>query len=217
MGNPLNITTRARRGTLTAVLALALTALLSSTVAQAAQLRYADATGDVVKVDLASRNPHFVSDPSRKNGDIKNAFVHYRKGHLVLRTNFVELKPARNTLLEFTGEIRTPHHRRWAYDVMTSPGRWAGHDMFINERSGRVCGIGHMFDYAENFTRVAIPLRCLGNPRWVQVRMGAVTYSFDPAVLRERHLKPGQIVFHGDLAESNGVDHSPWTPRVHRG
>jgi hypothetical protein len=200
-----------------AALALALAPLLLPTAAQGAELRFTDATHDVVKVDLADESGAVVPDQSTDNADIKSVFIHYRKGHLVLRANFVDLRPARNTLVLFTGMVRTNEKRSYEYDVATSPGHYAGQDTLTTGRGQRACRIGHELDYRRNFARVSIALRCLSNPRWVQIRMAAATLTFDPEALQSGELLPDQLVLHMDDALSDTADFTTWTPRVRQG
>jgi hypothetical protein len=196
---------------------LALAPLLLPTAAQGAELRFADSTHDVVKVDLVDENETVVPDPTTDNADIKDVFLHYRKGHLVLRADFVDLRPARNTLVLFTGMVRTNENRRYEYDVATSPGHYAGHDTLLTGRGARACRIGHELDYRRNFARVSIGLRCLSSPRWVQIKMGAATLTFDPKAVQSGDLEPDQLVLHLDDALSDTADFTAWTPRVRRG
>jgi hypothetical protein len=193
--------------------------------ASADQLRYRDATRDVQKLDFADEN--FTVDRDATNGDIKNVFVHYRKGRLVIRPNYVELRRRRDTTLSFVGEIKT-RHRRWLYSVETSPGRYVGHDDLRTYRTFRkACEIGHMFDYQANFTRVVVPLKCLGDPRWVKVSVGAATVQLNEDGLREffenadenelTAFPPGLIVVRADDSGRTGVtDRLRFTPRVYR-
>jgi len=208
---------RPRRGLLGAALAIALLPLLAPAAAQAGQLRFTDATHDIVKTDLTDESEPFTPDPQSVNGDIKDVFIHYRKGHLVLRANFVDLRRAKNTLLAFVGSIRTNEKRHYFYDVVTSPGHYAGQDDLVSRR-GRRCTIGHMFDYTENFARVSVPLSCLSRPAWVQVKMQALTLVFkNKKALEGATIKPGDLVLRADDALSDTADSTRWTPKVHRG
>jgi hypothetical protein len=208
---------RACRRAATAAVALTVVSLLSPAAAQGAELRFADSTRDVVKLDFADESFEPVADPATRNADIKSGYIHYRKGRLVLRANFVELRRASNILTNFSGMVRTNEKRRWYYDVTTSPGRYAGHDT-LESASGRGnCEIGHMFDYAENFARVSIPLRCLSHPKWVRIRMGAATLTFDRAALESGEIKPGELELRMDDALSDTSDFTAWSPRVRRG
>ena len=200
-----------------ASLALVAAPLLLPTSAQAAELRFTDSTHDVVKVDLLDQSGTLVPDPTTDNADIKDVFIHYRAGHLVLRANFVDLRPARNNLVLFTGMVRTNEKRRFEYDVATSPGHYAGHDTLTTAKGARACAIGHQLDYRRNFARVSIALRCLGDPRWVQIRMAAATLTFDPKAVQSGELDPGSLVLHMDDALSGTADFTGWTPRVRRG
>ena len=209
-----------------AVVSLALVpALTPASSASADQLRYHDATHDVVKIDLAddgSAKP--ATDPGATNGDIKDVFVHYRTGRLVIRANYVDLRPRKDTLLTFTGEIKTNEKRRWLYQVETSPGKYAGHDELISYRTYReTCEIGHMFDYRENFTRVVVPLSCLSNPRWVKVSVGAATVTLDKKALKKFIESGTGVLPHGvlvvradDAGRTDVADLLRFTPRVYR-
>src|SRR3954471_15545945 len=189
------------------------------------KLRYRDATHDVQKLDAASEDFEPVTDPTATNGDIKDVFVHYRAGRLVIRANYVDLRPRKDTQLVFTGEIKTNEHRRWLYQVQTSPGRYAGHDELLRYRDfGRACEIGHFFDYTKNFTRVVVPLSCLSNPRWVKVSVGAATIQLDEKALKRFFESGGEklprnvIVVRADDAGRNDVaDVLRFTPRLSRG
>src|SRR4051794_18060776 len=197
--------------------------LVPATSASADELRYRDATHDVKKIDLGVGDK-FVADPAATNGDIKDVFVHYRAGRLVIRANYVDLRPRKDTQLLFTGEIKTNEKRRWIYQVVTSPGRYAGHDFLSTARSFRkACEIGHFFDYRHNFTRVVVPLSCLSNPRWVKVSVGAATFQIDEKALEKalesesEELPPGAAVIRADDAGRTGVfDELRFTPRIYR-
>ncbi|NUR06454.1 MAG: hypothetical protein HOQ22_09925 [Nocardioidaceae bacterium] len=204
----------ARRALVAAVATLSLAGLVPAASAQ--ELRYTDARHDVVKLDIADETLTPTPEPGRSNGDITSAYVHYRKGHLVLRLNFAELTARRNTVFEYSGLVRTSAHRTWFFTVDTSPGRYAGHDVLVGPRGRRACEIGHMLDYREDFARVSIDLDCLQDPRWVKVSMGAVMITFDPKVLRAQDIEPGELVAHIDAASSRETDRFGWTPRVHR-
>jgi hypothetical protein len=199
-----------------AVLALSAATVLTSSGAQARPLRFADPVHDVRAIDFADPTLTGVADPTTTNADIDSAFLHYRTGRLVVRLNFVDLRPAANTLLDFTGEVRTNEHRRYAFDVQTTPGHSLGHDQFLSKSGRSRCEIGHFYDYAHDFARVSIPLSCLSRPRWVQVRMGAATLTFDPSAFETRDLRPGDLVMRLDLAQRDTKDATGWTPRVHR-
>jgi hypothetical protein len=208
-----------------AVVSLAVVPVLVPTVAASAdQLRYRDATHDVQKLDLARDNFDLVTDPAASNGDIKNVFVHYRAGRLVMRANYVDLRRRKDTQLIYTGEIKTNEKRRWLYQVQTSPGKYAGHDELRTYRNYRkACEIGHMFDYRENFTRVVVPLSCLSNPRWVKVSVGAATVQLDEKALKKflesdsEDLPEGVFVIRADdAARTDVVDQLGFTPRIYR-
>src|SRR4051812_34932785 len=188
--------------------------LLLPASAQADELRFTDRTQDVVKVDLADESLETRPDPTTSNGDIKSVFIHYRKGHLVLRANFVDLVPARNTLVELAGEIRTNEKRHYEYDVVTSPGHYAGHDTLTTRSGRRACQIGHRLDYRENFARVSIALSCLSNPPWVRVLMGAATIPFAREALGLGPLDRGEPALHMDAALRDTADSTGWTPGV---
>jgi hypothetical protein len=218
----------ARALAVTASVAL-LPALLPAGSASAGELRYRDATGDVQKFDLTDDETLTpVADRHATNGDIKNVFIHYRTGRLVIRANYVDLRPRRDTTLTFTGEIKTNEKRRWLYNVDTSPGKYAGHDQLRTYRGfGRACEIGHTFDYRKNFTRVVVPLKCLSNPRWVRVSVGAVTLQMSEKALKEfftdindgdpTDLSAGDVVIRADdSGRPNVVDTLRWTPRIYR-
>jgi hypothetical protein len=210
---------------LAAVVSLAVVPVLASAApASAGELRYRDAVHDVQKADAADDDLTLVTDPKATNGDIKDVFVHYRAGRLVIRANYVDLRPRKDTQLVFTGEIRTNEHRRWLYQVQTSPGKYAGHDELLRFRDfGRACEIGHFFDYTKNFTRVVVPLKCLSNPRWVKVSVGAVTIRLDEKALK-RFLESGGdklprnvfVLRADDAGRTNVADVLRFTPRVYR-
>jgi hypothetical protein len=210
---------------LAAVVTLAMVPVLTvATSASAAELRYRDATQDVQRVDLTDDEGELVADPSTTNGDIKDVFVHYRAGRLVIRANYVDLRPRRDTQLVFTGEIKTNEKRRWLYQVETSPGKYAGHDSLRTYWSFRkACEIGHFFDYSRNFTRVVVPLSCLSDPRWVKVSVGAATVRLDEKLLKEflesggDKLPANLLVLRADDAgRADVVDQLRFTPRIHR-
>src|SRR4051794_446228 len=214
---------------LAAVVSLAVVPVLASAApASADQLRYRDAVHDVQKVDFADafedENTAFVTDPKATNGDIKDVFVHYRAGRLVIRANYVDLRPRKGTLLGFTGGIRSNENRRRVYQVEASPGKYAGHDELLRFRDfRRACEIGHFFDYTKNFTRVVVPLSCLSNPRWVKVSVGAVTFQLNEKALK-RFLESGGeklprnvfVLRADDAGRTKVADVLRFTPRIYR-
>jgi hypothetical protein len=198
--------------------------LATTSPASADQLRYRDATHDVQKIDAASEDLKPVADPTATNGDIKDVFIHYRAGRLVIRANYVDLRPRKDTQMVFTGEIKTNEKRRWLYQVQTSPGKYAGRDELDSYRSFRkACEIGHFFDYRKNFTRVVVPLSCLSNPRWVKVSVGAATVKLDEEALKEL-LESGAetlpedvfVIRADDAGRTDVVDTLRFTPRIYR-
>ena len=224
-------TSRLRPRALAALLCVALLPALTAvapSAASAGELRFRDATADVQSLDLADGldEGSLVTDPSVRNGDIRSVFVHYRAGRLVIRANFVDLVPRRRTQMSFGGAIRTNENRRWEYSVDTAPDKYAGHDTLRRHRDGRIaCEIGHRIDYARNFARVVVPLRCLSNPRWVKVSLGMVTFDVDRKAFEawladgdpDSDLPRGVFVVHADDGHSPGLaDRTAWTPRVHR-
>jgi len=210
---------------LAVVVALAVVPVLATaTPASADQLRYRDAIHDVQKADAADEDLTLITDPKATNGDIKDVFVHYRAGRLVIRANYVDLRPRKDTQLIYTGEIRTNEHRRWLYQVQTSPGKYAGHDELLRFRDfRRACEIGHFFDYTKNFTRVVVPLSCLSNPRWVKVSVGAVTFQLNEKALK-RFLESGGeklprnvfVLRADDAGRTKVADVLRFTPRIYR-
>ena len=196
---------------------VAIVPMLAPAAAHADELRFSDSTHDVVTMDVGSDNWDLVPDPETRNADIKSVFVHYRKGHLVLRANFVELKRDPNAILDLGGEIRTNEHRYFEYDVMTSPRHYLGHDELYTRSGRRACEIGHLLDYRDNFARVSISLKCLSRPKWVQIRLEAASLTFTPKFLESGELEPGEVFLHLDDALSDTTDFTRWTPRVARG
>lgn len=199
-----------------AAVAVAVVPMLAPAAAQADELRFTDSTHDVVKADLFSDDFALVPDPGTRNADIRSVFVHYRKGHLVLRANFVDLVRDPDAVIGLTGEIRTNEHRHYTYDVETSPGHYLGHDVLASW-SGRTCEIGHRLDYRENFARVSISLACLSRPRWVQIQMAAMSVTFSKHFWESGELGEGDVYAHLDDALSDTADFTHWTPRVARG
>jgi hypothetical protein len=223
----MNRTSRRGVRALVAAATIALLPALVPAVADAAQLRYRDAVGDVQKLDLAddAADDELTPDPTATSGDIKDVFVHYRKGRLVIRANYVDHKPRRDTSLSFVGEIKTNEKRRWIYEVETDFGTYAGKDALRSYRTYRpTCEIGLRFNFRQNFTRVVVPLSCLSNPRWVKVSVGAVTVQLDEKALKEflendavTELPKGAFVVRADDSGSPAVmDQLSWTPRVYR-
>jgi hypothetical protein len=184
--------------------------------ASAQELRFADPRHDVVGLDVADPESGLRAEPGHANGDITSAFIHYRAGRLVVRVDFARLVRQRDTVLEYTGLIRTSRHRTWAFDVVTSPRRYAGHDTLVSDRGAATCEIGHRLAWREDFARVVVPLSCLGDPRWVRLSFGTISYTFDPAALASGELTPGSLVAHVDAAASESRDSlGGFTPRVH--
>jgi len=201
--------------TVAAVTVLPLLAAVMPSSASAQELRFEDPRHDVITIDPASDTLEPSPNPARSNGDITGAFVHFRKGRLVVRVDFAELTERRNELFEYTGAIFTSKHRAFAFDVSTSPGRYASHDTLLRGDGKRVCEVGHRLDWQRDFARVVIPLSCLDHPRWVRLGFGAVTFAFDPELLATGQLPAGALLAHIDQASRDERDDLGLTPRIH--
>jgi hypothetical protein len=197
-----------------AVTLLPLLAVVTPSSASGQELRFADPRHDVVTIDPAADSLTPSPNPVRANGDITSAFVHFRKGRLVVRVDFAELTPRRNELFEYTGAIFTSQRRVFLFDVATSPGRYAGHDKLLRGNGKPACEVGHRLDRRQDFARVVIPLSCLDHPRWVRLGFGAITYAFDPELLATGKLQAGGLLARVDHASRDDRDDLGVTPRI---
>jgi hypothetical protein len=190
-------------------------AAVTPSSATAQELRFQDPRHDVVTLDPAADSLEPSPNPARANGDITSAFVHFRKGRLVVRVDFADLRQRRNELFEYTGAVFTSQRQVYGFDVSTSPGRYAGHDKLLRGDGKPACEVGHRLDWQRDFARVVIPLSCLDHPRWVRLGFGAVTYTFDRELLASGQLRAGALLAHIDQASHDERDALGVTPRVH--
>ena len=205
--------TSLRRALVTAVAAGAALTPVAAQAHQADQLVYTDPSHDVQTLTIDQNtspdpqtDPGFTVDPAMTNGDIKRVFVHFRKEHLVIRTTFVDLR-RQGFGISYDGLLRTNTGVRRVFDVTATRKHREGHDMLIAPRHKVSCEIGHWLGYTDNFARVSIPLSCLGNPRWIQLKIAASTFRLTKT--------SGKIS--ADVAGTDSIDKMPWTRRVHVG
>jgi hypothetical protein len=201
--------------TAAATTVLPLLAAVMPSSANAQELRFGDPRHDVVTIDPASDSLEPNPNPTHANGDITSAFVHFRKGRMVVRVDFAELTPRPNQLFEYTGAVLTSKRQAFAFDVSTSPGTYAGHDMLLRGNGKPACEVGHRLDWQRDFARVVIPLACLDHPRWVRLGFGAITFAFDAELLATGKLQAGSLLAHIDHASHDDRDDLGLTPRIH--
>jgi len=162
---------RSRIGRLVVGVIATTSALTLVGTAHAAEVVVHDGRGDVSRILSHSDESRPV--PGRRFPDVTRARFSHAAQHVVARMSFVELNPTGDI---FGGiETRTPRGRR-TFTVMSVRGSREG---FLFPDNQRPCAVGVHFDYAQNYLRVRIPRRCLGDPRWVQLRAGASVLQAD--------------------------------------
>ena len=192
---------------------LASAPLMLATPAQADQLSWPDATGDMVTTAEGVES----ATPWHRVGDISAVRINHTARAVVLRIHFVELRPVGRGL-PFSGLIRSRPLavNRPMHDFVWNAGSpeygydgWGDSDEIdpsaVNgglDGEGNMTGFDVTMDYAHDQIVVRIARAQLDNPRWVSVTLNIVHINstgrgFDDAA--------------GTATSSWGV----WSPRVH--
>ena len=177
---------------LAGVLAAAL--CLGTAPAFAAKEVIKDTRHDVVLID-ASADPNAAPTPApdQAASDITRTVIAHRAHRLVARVHWRGPVQAKQFTILI---IATP-----ATEYMGQFGIGGRH--FIMADAPVKCrGVQNSFDSAKSLASISIPRRCLGNPRWVRVRVGTFGRGstrdeiyLDDA--RHQGIKPGLVLANG--------------------
>lgn len=154
------------------VAALAAALLAPAGAATAGSVVVADPAGDLV--DHGEHGSTLA--PGYEIGDITGALV--RHGARKVRVTIAHRDLAKVGVLTSTVLVRTGKGKAAArrITVTAGPGDYRGTVAVTNGYGRKVaCPVARRISYTEETVRVAVPRRCLGNPRWVRVATGVVS------------------------------------------
>ncbi len=193
-------------------------AAVPASVAHADSYVRRDATADVVSIQISEPTPEdpdrgseeevLVPAPERREGDIVSSAVRHSGRKVVLKMRYRSLSRTTD-LAGHLFSIRTNEKVRRDIAIVAGPRMWRGQAEVTSRRGEVRCrGLRKHISYARDQIRVVVPRRCLSNPRWVQVGMGAMTFKGD--------FTSETMDFFADDARTNGAlrDNLGWGARV---
>ncbi len=186
------------------VTAMAL-ALVPLGAAHAGEYVDTDQRGDVHEFSEAD---DLVPAPAVVNGDVVRSRVAHTSRSVALRVKFRELTRSGQFRFDFIRLVTNEGVRRDVHVQAGGQSSWQGkHEMSKSTGEPVRCrALSHFIDYDTNVVFIRVPRRCLQNPRWVKVGMGAVW-------VRSQHLYVDDAFLDGSVDERNPV----LSPRVWRG
>lgn len=160
------------RTALTLALAAGLTFTTAGT-ASAEGLTVRDARGDVQAHDMQTEEP--TGQAGVANGDIVRTVMRHNDRRISVRIKYVDLrKKVGDGRVDVVRVVTNEGVRRDAH-VFAGPGMWRGEAGMSRPNGNPVdCGVKHKIDYDKNVTTLSFPRRCVSNPRWVRLGVGAM-------------------------------------------
>lgn len=159
-----------------AVLAVALAALLLPVTAHAEKVVTDDAVGDARKANWGQldveTDPLFIAAPEETSTDITRTVVAHGEKRLSITVHFRDL--VRITDHSTFVRVHTPSEGR--FDLGLDKEQASRSSVSLGTRSGDVdCqGLRGTLDRDDDRVTLSVPTACLGNPRWVQLGVGAI-------------------------------------------
>jgi hypothetical protein len=142
--------------------------------AQANTYSHTDGTGDVYST--VSGSGSFTPAPDRTVGDVVGSTVKHKRHAVVLQLRYVDLEVGSEINAHYFA-IRTNTMRRDVTLVAAGTFPNGRAEMTKPNRKRVTCRIPHKIDYTLNTATVVVPRSCLGNPRWVKVRMAGLSFT----------------------------------------
>jgi hypothetical protein len=183
-------------------------AVMAPTAAQAKSYVHADTSGDVVQLDQNPSSNSSTKVPAHADGDIVRSAVVHGKRRVTMAISYRDLvAPSTSSdVAVHLFRIGTSKHRIRSVFVVASSTRPRG-AVGVEKADGKAVtcrGVRWDIDYSTKTVRTSVPRRCLGNPRWVHVGMGAINED--------------EPTFFADDAATNGYlgENPKWGPRVYR-
>jgi hypothetical protein len=176
---------------------------MSATAVSAAQLRVTDPAGDMTKVEEGGGNPQ--PAPGATVGDAVRTTFRHTARRVVVRVRFTDLTRT-GKRLNLWVDLRDGAGHTSILGVEATRADRDGHPILMNNRGRDIeCSVAHRISYRDDFIRVGVPRRCLGNPAAVKFR-----------VLTE-HVRRSWAYAYLDNALSRDLEDRSWTELVPRG
>jgi hypothetical protein len=184
------------------VLAVAALLVGAAGPASAAEIRLADARGDMWTTGSDGQG---VPAPDSNEGDLTRAKVAYRGEKVVVRLAFVDLA-RRGTYAQYVALLQGRRDGVVREVVLTaSPSHWGGR-VRVYEKDGDVvasCPVGHLIDYDRNIVRIQVARSCMHRPGSVRANVNIARADRSGAFFSDNP--------HDDTARSDA-----WTSWVRR-
>lgn len=132
-----------------------------------------DASSDVMYANVDTEGVLVMSPhPTDRTTDITRTVVNHTARRLVVRLKF------RNARIYFAPELYLEVKTATKPYVIYYERGLRGSDwVVIDARKNRIAscpGFRHSFDFADNLAVASVPRGCIGAPRWVRMRVGAI-------------------------------------------
>lgn len=149
---------------------LAIVASLTIAAPAAAEdLTMRDARHDMVRVEEGGTDPR--PAPNATIGDVVRSTFEHTDRRIAVRSRLAGLDPTGRRFTLWL-EAQTGARRTWIIGVHATPAHRAGRTIFMDPRGRRpACALRHRVNYAADLLRVAVPTRCLHDPRVVRFRL----------------------------------------------
>lgn len=167
------------RTALTLALAAGLTFTTAGTAA-AESLTVRDARGDVQARDMETDEPTGQGEVA--NGDIVRTVMRHSDRRISVRIKYVDLRKAGDGRGDVVRVVTNEGVRR-DVTVFAAPGAWRGDAGMTRPNGNPVdCDVTHKINYDKNVTTLSFPRKCVSDPRWVQLGVGAMWMKFQASV-----------------------------------
>lgn len=161
-----------------AVPATAQARTVEARAAQARTISDPDTVGDMVTFNA---DDAAVVAPDRTLNDVRSTRLAHRAHRVTIDVDYVDLRRrAGGDYQRLFIVMRTNEGVRRYVSLDAWRRHWSGETAVFTGRLGpTTCPARHSIDYDADVTRVSVPRRCLSNPRWVTVRIAAVSQGDD--------------------------------------
>jgi len=179
------------------------------TSAEAKTYVRSDARGDMT---IMSVSPHEPTDETK--GDILRIRVRHTAKRVQVRLLLADLVQSPDILYETGVLFRTDEGVRRVVQLESRPQNWRGIVRMYNRNNQLVrCAVHRSHDFVHNVALFGFSRRCMGNPRWIRVRVQMTT-------ARPFGDTMGQAPILQDDAFRTGIGPNiptPLSPRIRRG
>lgn len=146
---------------------------LMPVAAQAKTYSHVDPAGDMLAFSETSPDAGTPA-PDQANADVVASVVKHRARSVLMQMTYRDLVASQDDIVGHYFAIKTPTMKREVVIFTGSIFGNTGKAQLTKPNGKKVsCRVKHTIDYTQHTATVRVPRKCLGNPRWVKVGMGA--------------------------------------------